>query len=949
MKAVVMAGGEGSRLRPLTIQRPKPLVSICNKPVMQYIIELLKNHGIEQIVVTLHYLADEIVSYFGDGSDFGVQLIYSVEDTPLGTAGSVKQAQKYLDDTFIIISGDALTDFNLTDIVNYHRNKGATATITLTRVDNPLEYGVVITDEEGRIRRFLEKPSWGELFSDTINTGIYVLEPEVFDLMEEGEKYDFSKDIFPSLLEQDRPMYGCVAPGYWCDIGNLQAYRMAHQDMFTGKVKAQLPGVMRERNIWIGEGTEIHPSVSITGPVVIGKNCRIKENAVLDEFTAINDNCVVEKEAVINRGITMDNVYIGKNSRLNSCIICRGTTLKSHVNIMEGAVLGDKCFVGDGATINPQVKIWPDKSVEAGANVSMSVIWAVRWPGSLFGETGIGGLGNIELTPEFAMKLGASYGAFLAKNATVVTSRDTNPTSRMLNRAVICGLVSVGVNVHDLRVMPNPVSRYMIGSEGDKGGIHIRVNPKDSSQFLLEMYDSRGINLDKNTERKIENIFFREDFRRTIPEEVGLIEFPSRVLDRYAEGFFSNIDLPAVKQANFKVVIDYGYGNASLVLPHLLGKIGCDTVAINAYLDSAKSYDIYKNRDKTIKQLSNIVTTLGADLGMLIDMDAERLILVDEKGNSIGGNLLLALYSLLVSRTHPGAMLAIPINAASIIEKIAHENRGRAIRTKTDARTIMHTAALGKKRIQFAGGVDGAFAFSEFQPAFDGMFSFVKLLELMSGSGLSLGTAREMIPDFHMLESSAECPWQKKGLVMRRLVEENRGHPMEMVEGIKVFYDGGWALTIPDPKEPLIHIWSEADSEQKVKELMAHMEGLINKIVNEKEKTVTVKKKEKRDASRKEAQTGPLTQQAILGEEKAFHFWVPGKYLGLKANSLSQFIDIIHYVDQEAVEYHMTRGDFANWIEYELSNPGLAEKLRALKEEQLPGEELRKKLLKLLQ
>ncbi|MCD6309364.1 MAG: mannose-1-phosphate guanyltransferase, partial [Candidatus Eremiobacteraeota bacterium] len=942
-------GGEGSRLRPLTIQRPKPLVNVCNKPVMLYIVELLKKHGIEQIVVTLHYLADEIVSYFGDGSDFGVQMIYSVEDTPLGTAGSVKQAEKYLGDTFIIISGDALTDFNLTDIINFHREKGATATITLTRVDNPLEYGVVITDEDGRIRRFLEKPSWGEIFSDTINTGIYVLEPEVFELMEEGAKYDFSKDIFPTLLEQDKPMYGYVASGYWCDIGNLQAYRMAHQDMFTGKVEFQMPGVVKERNIWIGEGTEIHPSVSITGPVVIGNNCRIKENVKLNEFTSIGDNCIIEESAFINRGILMENVYVGKNSRLNSCIVCKGSTLKSHVELMEGVILGDKCYVGDGATINQQVKIWPDKNIEAGANVNMSMIWAVRWPGSLFGEAGINGLGNIEITPEFAMKLGASYGAFLDKNAVVVTSRDSNPTSRMLNRAIICGLVSVGVNVHDLRVMPDPVSRYAIRSGGHRGGIHTRVDPRDSSQILLELYDSRGINLDKNTERKIENIFFREDFRRTVAGEVGIIDFPSRVLDRYSEGYFSNIDVPAVKQANFKVVVDYGYGNASLVLPHLLGKLGCETVAINAYLDTEKSYEVYENKDKTINQLSNIVTTLGAGLGLLIDKDAEKLILVDEHGRNIDGNLLLALYSLLVCRTNPGAMIAIPINAPGIIEKIAHENKGRAIRTKTDARSIMHTAALGEKKISFAGSIDGAFAFPEFQPVFDGMFSFVKLLELMAGSGLSLGDAREMIPEFYMIESQANCPWQKKGLVMRRLVEENRGHPMEMIEGIKVFFDGGWVLAIPDPTEPRIHIWAEGDSTTRAEELAGLMEEQIGKIVEEKEKVTVARKKSRRTISRKETPPTPATSQTILEEEKAFHFWTPGKYLGVKANSLAGFIDVIHYIEQESIDYHMARGDFANWIEYELFNPGLAEKVRKLKEEQLQGEEIRKRLLKLLQ
>ena len=199
MKAVIMAGGEGTRLRPLTSQRPKPLSPAFNLPIMEHIVLLLKQHGITDIVVTLHYLADEIEGYFGDGSEWGVNLIYSVEDTPLGTAGSVKQAEAHLrDDTFLIISGDALTDIDIDKAIDYHTKKGSLATIVLSHVPNPLEFGVVITDDSGHIRRFLEKPSWGEVFSDTVNTGMYILEPSIFDYMEMGKKYDWSHDIFPA-------------------------------------------------------------------------------------------------------------------------------------------------------------------------------------------------------------------------------------------------------------------------------------------------------------------------------------------------------------------------------------------------------------------------------------------------------------------------------------------------------------------------------------------------------------------------------------------------------------------------------------------------------------------------------------------------------------------------------------------------------------------------------
>src|SRR5947209_701855 len=240
MKAVVMAGGEGSRLRPLTVHRPKPLVPVVNKPVMQHIVELLKRHGITEIVVTLHYLAEEIESYFGDGSDFGVSLRYTVEDTPLGTAGSVKKAHDLLrDDTFLIISGDALTDINLTEFIRLHREREAEASICLVRVENPLEYGVVITDEEDRIRRFLEKPEWSEVFSDTVNTGIYCIEPSVLETMKAETIYDWSGDIFPRMLKERKGLYGFQVSGYWCDIGSLSAYRQAQIDVLRGKVEVE--------------------------------------------------------------------------------------------------------------------------------------------------------------------------------------------------------------------------------------------------------------------------------------------------------------------------------------------------------------------------------------------------------------------------------------------------------------------------------------------------------------------------------------------------------------------------------------------------------------------------------------------------------------------------------------------------------------------------------------
>src|SRR3712207_2493117 len=238
MKAIIMAGGQGTRLRPLTSNQPKPMIRIANLPCMEHIVNLLAQHGITDIAVTLQFMPEEIQDYFGDGSDWGVNMRYSIEDAPAGTAGSVKMAERQLDlhgERLLIISGDALTDADLTQLVRFHEEKDAEVTMVLKSVENPLDFGIVIIGGDGRISRFLEKPAWGQVFSDTVNTGLYLVEPSVLDEIPEVGEYDFSKDLFPGLLDKGRPLYGFVTDAYWEDIGTLEQYASAQRDVLDGR------------------------------------------------------------------------------------------------------------------------------------------------------------------------------------------------------------------------------------------------------------------------------------------------------------------------------------------------------------------------------------------------------------------------------------------------------------------------------------------------------------------------------------------------------------------------------------------------------------------------------------------------------------------------------------------------------------------------------------------
>jgi len=834
MKAVIMAGGEGTRLRPLTSQRPKPLAPALNLPIMEHIVLLLKQHGITDIIVTLHYLADEIEGYFGDGSEWGVNFIYSVEDTPLGTAGSVKQAEAHLkDDTFIIISGDALTDINIDKAIAYHREKSSVATIVLAHVPNPLEFGVVITDDQGSIRRFLEKPSWGEVFSDTVNTGMYILEPSIFAYMETGKNYDWSHDIFPQILREEKPLFGYVLDGdYWCDVGNLQQYREAQYTVMDGQTRVRIGydnSEGRSNGVWFSDGSEIDPTAQLLPPVVIGRNCKVKAGAVVGPYSVLGDNCIVEEKAKIHRSILWDNVYVGVEAQLNACTVCSHATIKQNCLIQEGAVIGARCRIEDDSTIRTQIKLWPDKIIEAGSTVTMSLIWGQKWAGSLFRKNGVMGIANIELTPDFACKLGASFGGYLKKGATVVTSRDSGPVARMMKRAMISGLLSVGVNVLDMRSMPLPISRHGILGSQAGGGVHIRLAPGDPKMALIEFFDEQGVYLSKNAERKVETIFFREDFRRVDANQVGQLEFAGRSIEQYAEDFFHHIEVKPIWERHLKVVADFAYGRLASIYPTMLGRMGVELIALNAYPDVQKTPKTPEARATLLPSLSQIVQTLHADIGVLFEADGERMTLVDEHGSVIEGNNLLAMMSVLVSRTRDRARIAVPVTAPRMIEDLIGLHGGMVTRSKTEVRDLMElcTGEVGRKaQVDFAGDDAGGFIFAEFQPSFDAMFAFGKMLEMLATTDLRLSELAAEMPVPHMASQRVRCPWEIKGRIMRVLTREadaingSNGHHVELIDGIKFFNGKDWALVLPDSSEPFFHVYAEADTQEQADVLL---------------------------------------------------------------------------------------------------------------------------------
>ena len=804
MKAVIMAGGEGSRLRPLTCDRPKPMVPVMNRPLMEYSVELLQQHGFREIAVTLQYLPDQIKDHFGSGSRFGVNLHYFVEGEPLGTAGSVKNAAAMLDQTFVVISGDALTDFNLTEAVEFHRARGAAATLVLKSVENPLEYGVVMIEPDGRINRFLEKPGWGEVFSDTANTGIYILEPEVLSLIESGRMFDFSKDLFPRLLEMKEPLFGCVLKGFWCDVGDLGEYLRAHREILAGRVEVQLRGRERRKGIWLEEGVSIDSRVQLSGPLYLGAGCHIESGARLGEGTVLGPRTRIAERASVKRGLTWEGTYIGRDAALRGGILGSAVQLGDRAAVYEEAVVGNGTLIEEGAVIKPGVKVWPAKVIESGVTLQESLIWGTSVSRTLFGRHGIQGEINREITPEMVVRLGAVCGSLL--QGPVLVSSDADKPSVTLQKALVAGLLSSGAAVLDAGELLIPMARrattYLKGS----GGIHIAYSSGDKQEIRLSFFDADGLPLSRNMERKIEQLYYREDFPRASGSALGEILRLPDMAEIYRAELLQNISFSKLNRAGLRVVLGNPTSYLRRFLIPLLQELSCTVITVNTAPGNGSAGRAGEPLSERYN-LAAAVRSNSATLGAVLTPGGEKAFLYDERGKAVQGDLHTALLSLLVFREQRGGTVAVPVHVSQVIEKLAERYQGRVLRTRAAPRYLMAPGEQGGSPEKGCPGLAATLAF-------DGVAALIYLLDLLAGQDLTLTGLLEEIPAFRTTEREIPCPWTMKGRVMRRLIQESSNKRTEMIDGLKIYHPQGWALVLPDPEKPSYHVYSEAFSEE---------------------------------------------------------------------------------------------------------------------------------------
>ena len=360
MKAVIIAGGLGTRLRPLTYNIPKPIVPVANRPFVLHQIDLLLQHGINEIILNLHYLSDGIKKVLDDGKKLGVKIHYSIEEHPLGTAGAVKNAEKFFDDEpLLIFNGDILTDINLAQIVEFHRKSRARATLTLTRAPDPTAYGLILTNREGVVTHFIEKPSWEQIanFSalgpaDTINAGIYVLDPKVFRGVPRGVEYSFERQLFPALLEKGELVCGYVSDRYWIDIGKPSQYRQAHEAILRNEVAVKIYGTRVDNKIWIGDNARIDKTVKLIGPAIIGREVSVAPETKIKDYAVLGDRVSVGAESTLARAIVWEGTRIGSHALVEGCIIGANCVIEDYALVGNGVVLADNSIVKKGSILN---------------------------------------------------------------------------------------------------------------------------------------------------------------------------------------------------------------------------------------------------------------------------------------------------------------------------------------------------------------------------------------------------------------------------------------------------------------------------------------------------------------------------------------------------------------------------------------------------------------------
>lgn len=765
MKAVIMAGGEGTRMRPLTCDIPKPMSRLCGKPIIEYIMDLLIENGVDEAVVTLKYLPQIIKDNFPSNTYKGLKLNFVEEGVALKTAGSVKNAARDFDEPFFVISGDAMCDFELEKIMEYHRQESAIATIVLSKVNDPREYGLVKINEQGVVEGFIEKPGWGQATSSLANTGLYILNPQILDEIPDNEPFDFAQDLFPKMLKNNMKINGFEAKGYWCDIGDLGAYLRCQHDMLNNKVKCGL--------ISINEGIYSKQNILPTGeyrlipPVYIGENVEIEAGAEIGPNTVIDDGCLVGDSAKIRYSVMLENSYASSNAEMTSAILGTGASIKRNATMYEFSATGTGAIIGKNADVRPNVLIWPEKTISDGTTAYKNIKYG-KFSRDIFDDDGISGESGIELTSETCARLGAAIGSTHAGRKTGIAF-DGKLNSKIMKLAMISGLMSSGSLVWDFGECFEAQLSFFTSFCGLGMGIFIA----DSEGTKIKVCGEGGLSLPRFLEREVEARLAKGEINRSGSESCRDIADMSSIRMIYQQELSRQARYGLIGQS---AGIECENEQIARILRECLDRLGCEY----------SSKIVFK-----------------------ISPEGTSLDIVDKTIGEIPYEKLLAICC--INELQSDRDIALPYDAPQFLNSLAKSYNKRALRYLRSPADNADSEArrLSMKQVWVR----------------DGLFMAVRLLSIMNERGITIAQLLKEVPDFYIQRKVLDIDISPTQLSEYLGLDNNEINSNK--EGLTLKRDNGRLLITPTRKGDKLKLFAEASNMEAAEELFAEFEKKV--------------------------------------------------------------------------------------------------------------------------
>ena len=786
MKAIVMAGGEGTRLRPLTCAVPKPMVTLLDKPMLAYVTEHLLRHGVDEMALTLGYLPSVVTGWFEENKPVNVHMEFFIEDVPLGTAGSVKNAAPFIDGTFLIVSGDALTDIDLTAAVQAHKAGGAMATIVLKRLGSPLEYGVVITAGDGGVERFVEKPGWEDVFSDTVNTGIYVLEPEVLDLIPDRTQFDFAKNVFPLMMSKGMPIYGHVADGYWCDVGNIESYIKAHEDMLKGSVKVDIPG-RNAGGIWVGDGAKISNSALIQSPSFVGAGAVIGDGAKIGRYACVGTGARVGAYANLKRCVLHANARVGRHTKLSGCVVAANGAVGERSSVYEGAVVGERSSLFGESRVAPRVRIWPEKQISAGAAVGENIVWGYGERTGFIGRGGFVGDVGVDLTPLRLAKIFGAVGEHMSGKRVALCTDGSELCGAALKQAA--GMMTIsGVDVLAMAGVLRPVCAMMAQTLGAELCVMLHAH---KHKLYVDLFEPELFMLSKQARRKIEAKYFTQGEQLMCPE-TGQETWVDLADQFYISALTQKVDWSAVKASGLKVIIAGGRDADALVAK-----------ALEACGARVSRFD-----GETI---GYAVSDEEAAFGVRMAKNGQIGTLYLPDGRVLGPDECRTLAYYLVMNSLSGSEISLPSGVTrGVVEMADVLGLTYSFMSEEEAAASL---AVDARRVLF-----------------DGVFMLCRFAEHLARTGLSASEIGAMIQPSHMKVKTVSCGWEDIGRVIGGVYAQGGATASE---GLRLDVKGGYGYICPHATRPTILIRTEGDTEEFAAELCEKYTDMVRRILKQ--------------------------------------------------------------------------------------------------------------------